>query len=440
MCTRVSCAWLFLGKVLSLLGGTAFAAGSSKSSFHFQAIETRTALQMIADFADVNMVVSDSVQGHVTLCLKEVTWEEALAALLKAKGLSEQRVGKIFWIGTAEEMAWHEKREQEQKWPLRTAYFQIYYASASDLVKLLKNEKQMFLSTRGMVSCDPRTNRLVLQDIEPKLSQMRDFLQQVDVPMKQIVIEARVVYTHEALEDLLGLRFHAKKEWHAGSALAIGSSEGGSLSRKGDRIFPLETAPLEAPIHVTLARLPIGTLLDLELMALEQEGLGKIVASPRLVASDKQKAFIEAGEEIPYQKATASGATSVGFKKAVLRLEVIPQVTSDNQVLLDLKVNQDARGLATGGVPAVNTRQLQTTVLAQDGETIVLGGIYQEQWDETRVRLPFLGRLPLIGKMFTHKTRAKRRNELLIFVTPKMSQGKKDLWLCPERGSLTMGD
>lgn len=416
-------------------------------SLNFQDIEVRAVLQLIADFTGLNIVASDSVSGSVTLRLKNVPWDEALDIILRTKGLSKRQVGDVMMIGPTVEMADIETKELQSRQdvqklaPIKAEYIAVNYAKASDLAALLKTDKNSLLSTRGTVSVDERTNTLLIQDTFDKLEEVRALVTRLDIPVRQVLIESRIVFANDDFEDELGVNLSTAAKFRPGNEPVVGFSgdvvasdaiaQGATPASQSlaDRLnvnllgtgLPSGAAG-SAQFGLSIARLPGGTILDLELLALENEGLGKIVASPRLITSNQQQAYIESGEEIPYQEASSSGATSVSFKKAVLRLEVIPQITPDDHIILDLKVNQDSRGVVTAGVPAINTRQMQTKVLVANGETVVLGGIYQQNKTQSKMQVPFFGKLPIIGWMFKNETNSDQRNELLIFVTPKIIQ------------------
>ncbi len=415
-------------------------------SLNFQDIEVRAVLQLIADFTGLNLVTSDSVTGSVTLRLRNVPWDEALDIILKTKGLAKRQVGHVLMVGPSEEIAAREKLELqasqqvEDLSPLRSEYMQVNYAKAGELAALLKTDKNSMLSSRGTVSVDERTNTLLVQDTANKIEEIRSLIRRLDVPVRQVLIESRVVFANDDFEDALGVTFSSAAKFRPGNEPVVGFAgdrlgadniaQGATPASQAlvDRLNVNLPAALPsgaagfAQFGLAIARLPGGTILDLELMALENEGLGKIVASPRLVTSNQQQAYIESGEEIPYQEASSSGATSIAFKKAVLRLEVTPQITPDDHIILDLKVNQDSRGVVTAGVPAINTREIHTKVLVANGETVVLGGIYQQQKNQNKTQVPFLGKLPVVGWLFKNETNSDQRNELLIFVTPKIIQ------------------
>lgn len=416
-------------------------------SLNFQDIEVRAVLQLIADFTGLNVVTSDTVAGSVTLRLKNVPWDEALDIILRTKGLAKRQIGDVLMIGPTEEMAAREKLELQARQqvqdlaPIRAEYIAVNYAKAIDIAALLKTEKNSMLSHRGTVSVDERTNTLLVQDTLDKLEEVRALVLRLDVPVRQVLIESRIVFANDDFEDELGVNLASAAKFRPGNEPVVGFT--GDMP--GADAIAQGAAPASIPLvdrlnvnllgtglpsgatgaaqfGLSIARLPGGTILDLELLALENEGLGKIVASPRLITSNQQQAYIESGEEIPYQEASSSGATSVSFKKAVLRLEVIPQITPDDHIILDLKVNQDSRGVVTAGVPSINTRQMSTKVLVANGETVVLGGIYQQNKQQTKMQVPFFGKLPLVGWMFKNETNSDQRNELLIFVTPKIIQ------------------
>ncbi len=422
-------------------------------SLNFQDIEVRAVLQLIADFTGLNIVTSDTVTGNVTLRLRNVPWDQALDIILKTKGLSKRQNGNVLLIGPTEEMAAREKLELQSTQqvqdlsPLRAEYLQVNYAKAADIAALLKTDKNSMLSPRGTVSVDERTNTLLVQDTAAKIEEVRSLIARLDIPIRQVLIESRIVLASDDFQDILGIQMGVASKMRpgkepvlgvAGSVLGPGGTGSSTVAlgappasvNVGDRqsLNMLQTLPLSgsntslAQIGLTLARLPGGTVLDLELQALESEGLSKIVASPRLVTSNQQMAYIEQGTEIPYQESTSSGAASIAFKKAVLRLEVTPQITPDDHIIMDLKVNDDSVGAVTNGVPAINTKEMHTKVLVNNGETLVLGGIYTQTKNSQIDRIPFFGRLPLVGWMFKNQNISDQRSELMIFVTPKIIQ------------------
>lgn len=415
---------------------------SEKLSLQFDEIDIQVILRSIAEFTGRNIITSEAVTGKITIHLQDIPWEEALDIILKTKGLAKREIDNTLWIAPTEEILnrekweWETAQQQETRSLLHTEHFCLNHIKAAQLAMLLKADKNNFLSVRGAVFVDERTNSLIVQDNASKLALIKQIIEQLDVPVRQVLIESRIVFVMNEFEKALGVAFSSLKPHLPLEAPMAPESDITEIQTRSDwsnRLnvhlpVALSSGALNmASLGWTLAKLPGGTLLDLELMALENEGLGKIISSPRLVTSNQQQAYIESGEEIPYQEVTASGATSVAFKKAVLRLEVTPQITLDNHILLDLKVNQDSRGIVTNGVPAINTREMATRVLIADGETIVLGGIYQHHKTRSKMRVPFLGKLPLLGWLFRNQSRRFQKNTLLIFVTPHIIGEEKTL-------------
>lgn len=390
---------------------------------NFQEIELKAVLQLIADLSGFNLVVSDTVSGKVSVHLQNVSWQEALDTILKTKGLARRQQGKILFIAPSEEIVGQERlalqsyQQAQELVPLQAQYVVVNYAKASEMGALLK-DKSGWLSSRGSVAVDDRTNTLFIQDTADKLKQIEALITQLDIPVQQVLIESRIVFASEDFEEELGINFSSSTKYKPDPSTPVEGEKIPFLNQLNVNLPTLLVS--HAALGFNVGRLAKGTILDLELMALANEGRGKIVASPRLVTSNQQLAYIEAGEEIPYQRVTASGATSVSFKKAVLRLEVTPQITPANQIVLDLKVNQDSRGSVIAGVPAINTRELHTKILVADGETVVLGGIYQQQKHSQQKRVPILSKLPIVGKLFRNKVHSEQRNQLLIFVTPQI--------------------
>lgn len=416
-------------------------------SLSFQDIEVRAVLQLIADFTGLNIVVSDTVNGNITLRLQDVPWDQALDIILKTKGLDLRKQGNVMLVAPAAEIAARERLELENQKqaqelaPLHSEFIQVNYAKASELAALLKNDKASLLSERGNVKIDPRTNTLIVQDTAHNLGQIRNLIQRLDIAVRQVLIESRIVIATDDFSRDLGVRFGAAgtKVYNNGRDFTTigGSNSGyvdfgpgnvGFIPKDGDDeaglIVDLPVANPAGAISLAVGR--IGShLLQLELSAMESEGKGSIISSPRVITANQKAATIEQGVEIPYQEASSSGATSVSFKKAVLGLTVTPQITPDDRVLLDLQVNKDSRGpnvnLSGGGsIPSINTQSVTTQVLVDNGETVVLGGIYEQTATEGITRVPLFGDLPLIGYLFRSKTKIDNRSELLIFVTPKI--------------------
>jgi len=408
-------------------------------SLVFQDISVRRVLQVIADFTGLNIVTSDSVKGSLTLRLRSVPWDEALDIILRTQGLAKREIGNIFLIAPLEEITEQERRDLESKLqveqlePLMSELLQVNYAQAAELADLLKNPDHSLLSPRGNVSVEERTNTLWIQDTFSKLKEVRSLIKKLDRPVKQVLIEARIVRVNSDFERNLGIRFgitkadHKSGTFNAANQLAQGVDPA-LIDPPTDRLnmdLPamkiLEVRP--ASIGVALANLGKDHLLDLELSALEKEGGGEIISSPRLITSNKQPAYIEEGTEIPYQEATSSGATSTEFKKAVLSLRVTPQITPDGRINMAIRVNQDTvSSEILGAVPAIDTRKIETQVLVNNGDTIVLGGIFQQTKTKQIFRVPLLGDLPVLGIFFRQTKTVNQRSELLIFLTPKIIQ------------------
>lgn len=413
-------------------------------SLNFQNISVRAVLQLIAEFTQQNIVVSDGVNGKITLHLDKVPWDEALSIILKTRGLSKRKMGEVLLIAPSDEISAREKSEMaaieqsKELAPLLSELMQINYAKASELSDLLGNKDAKMLSERGAISVDARTNSIWLQDTAVKLAELKALIKKLDVPVSQVLIEARVVIINRDFEQDLGIRFGVTKPDSLSGTLAGANEIANGTSPSATATTPREaggvptnrlnldlaavpTTGTAASIGLALAKLGHGVLLDLELSALEIEGKGEVISSPRLITANQQKATIMSGEEIPYQESSSSGATTVAFKKAVLQLEVTPQITPDNSILLDLKVNQDARGLPTAtGVPIILTKQISTNVLVSNGQTVVLGGIYKQNKSQSISRVPFLGEMPFIGPLFRKKQQVIQKEELLIFITPKV--------------------
>lgn len=409
-------------------------------SLNFQSIPIRSVLQLLAQFANVNMVVSDSVIGDITLRLQNVPWDQALDIIMQTRGLGEQKIGDTYIIAPASEIAKQEKEALQTQQqiqvlePLQSELIQINYGKASEIAALLKSTNQSILSDRGTVSVDARTNTLWVQDTPQKLAEIRKLVTELDIPVRQVLIEARIVNISKDFVRQLGIRWGVTNvaDRLSGTLNAANQIAGGTAPTA---VTPDYTQRLNvdlpatgvgvgggaASIGLALARLGNGNLLDLELSALQTEGEAKIISSPRLITANQQQAEILAGQEIPYQQSTSSGATSVAFKNAVLSLKVTPQITPDNRVILDLDVNQDKRGAEVLlGVPSIDTQQIHTQVLVNNGQTLVLGGIFQKTTRNNVTRVPFLSDIPLLGYFFRYSDKETHQTELLIFITPKI--------------------
>lgn len=409
-------------------------------SLNFQDIPVRTVLQIIADFNNLNLVTTDSVSGNITLRLDGVPWEQALDIILKVRGLDKRLDNNILLVAPADEIAAREKQQLESRnqvadlAPLYTEYLQINYAKASEVAALLSSESTKLLSPRGAVSVDERTNVLVVKDTADVIGNVKRMLDILDIPVKQVVIEARMVTIDDGFDEALGVRWGVTKTDGHGNGTS-GTIEGNDGSGNGTGI---NTRPeIEDRLNVNLpvtnaagtlafqvARLANGTLLDLELSALEKESKAEIIASPRVTTANQKPALIEQGTEIPYVESSSSGATSVTFKKAVLSLKVTPQITPDNRVILDLTVTQDTKGetvpTGTGDAVSINAQSITTQVLVNNGETLVLGGIYQQTIKSDVSKVPLLGDIPGLGYLFKKTTSENKKRELLIFVTPRI--------------------
>jgi len=418
-----------------------FPYSGEKLSLNFQSIEVRAVLQLIADFTGLNLVASDTVGGTITLRLQNVPWDQALELILKTKGLDQRKVGNVLLVAPAQEIAAREKLELEankqvrELAPVRLEVIQINYAKAADIVSLLKQDAEL-ISARGYISSDERTNTISLRETSEKVSQVRRLIALWDVPVDQVLIEARIVRaTTDAVEEL-GI------QWGGGyfdldgrNLLKVGGSRE-TLSEltdiangTGDSIsFPGALAVDLGVSRTNTSSIAIGFgtdsfLIDLELSAFESNGKGEIVAQPKVITADRQTARIKSGEEIPYQEASSSGATSVSFKEAVLSLEVTPQITPDGNVIMDLVINQDTRGQVTAGIPSIDTNEIETQVLVGNGQTVVLGGIFTSEKSTTLTKTPFLGDIPYIGELFRKTENSHQRSELLVFITPKLLKG-----------------
>ena len=440
-----------------------FGYTGERLSLNFQDIPVRAVLQLIADFTSLNVVVSDSVDGNLTLRLKNVPWDQALDIILKAKGLSKRESGTVMMIAPSEEIAAQEKIDLEAQQsvtelaPIRHAFFTINFAKVADLAALFSGgggggdgeegaapASTGILSPRGSVLVDDRTNTLIIKDTEEVISEIRRTLKKLDVPIRQVMISSRIVIATDEFTKELGSRFGVTSAQtnSDGFGVTTGTFRGSDIiSSSGiENIAATGSAePFTIPSGVTatdrlnvdlgtigaagslaFAVLTGGTLIDLEISALQAENKGEVVSSPRVVTADRHEARIEQGVEIPYLSASSSGATQVEFKKAVLSIEVTPQITPDDRVIMDLSVNNDTVGDVFAGIPSIDTREVTTQVLVNNGDTVVLGGIYEQIKRDEVDKVPFLGDIPFIGYFFRHTLESDERRELLIFVTPKI--------------------
>ncbi len=416
-----------------------FTYTGERLSLNFQNIEVRAVLQLIADFTGLNMVASDTVSGSLTLRLKNVPWDQALDIILKTKGLAMRQTGNVILIAPTEEIAAREKLELEaQKQieelaPLRSEFIQVNYAKATALATLLKAEENSLMTDRGRVSVDERTNTLLVRDTADAINGIRELVATLDIPVRQVLIESRIVIADDSFNRDLGVRFGVSYQWALGGSQRTTGAVGGGLP--GDTDFGGTAAFNDGTNENLLVDLPIGNpasalkfavvsipdfILQLELQALQLEGRGEVVSNPRVVTANQKEATIEQGTEIPFQEAASSGATSTSFKKAVLSLKVTPQITPDDRVIMDLAVNQDTVGQEFSGIPSVDTRSIVTQVLVDNGDTIVLGGIYERTKREDVEKVPFFGDLPYLSWLFKTTSIRDDKKELLIFVTPRI--------------------
>lgn len=427
-----------------------FGFEGEKLSLNFQNIEVRAVLQLLADFNGMNLVTSDTVTGNLTLRLKNVPWDQTLDIILKTKGLGMRQNGNVMLIAPAAEIAAREKQELEARRqlvelePLYSEIFEVNFAKATDMAEILTTTQGQttagssaggFLSDRGSVVVDQRTNSLLLRDTARNLADVRKLIKKLDIPVRQVLIESRIVIANNDFTKELGVRFGTSAESGTLGAGTSGSLEGLQVPANNlDAVVPTNQAglrgqdlnvnlPVANPagtIALALAKLPLGAVLELELSAMQEEGKGEIISTPRVITSNQKQATIEQGTEIPYQEASSSGATSVSFKEALLKLDVTPQITPDDRIVMDLEVNKDEVGAIFLGVPSIDTRSVRTQVLVDNGETVVLGGIYEQTSRTESTRVPFFGDLPYVGFLFKTNTNEDRQRELLVFVTPKI--------------------
>lgn len=421
-----------------LVPGSKPGYAGEKLSLNFQNIDVRSVLQVIADFTGLNIITSDTVTGNLTLRLKDVPWDQALDIITQSKGLSMRKTGNVIIVAPTDEVAAKEKQvleasqQIEDLEPLRTEVFTLKYMKAESLKNILSDPKQKILSKRGSAVLDPRTNTVFVQDTNKYLEQVQAIINKTDIPVKQVMIESRLVLADEKFGRSLGARFGVQSATTPGNnSLSVGGTLSNGVTTglgTGDTTINGNTGlnsnlPVSnafGSIAFSLFRLPAGLLLNLELTALERDQRGKIVSSPRVTTANQQKAKIAQGTEIPYLQASSSGATNVQFKEAVLSLEVTPQITPDDKIIMDLEVKKEKVGQVFFGVPSIDTQKINTQVLVANGETAVLGGIY-EQTDRNDIdKVPFFGDLPIIGYAFKRKILQSDKTELLIFITPKI--------------------
>ncbi len=441
-----------------LTQGTGYAG--EKLSLNFQNIEVRSLLQVIADFTNFNVVTSDTVTGSLTLRLKDVPWDQALDIILQAKGLGLRKSGNVIWIAPKDELAIKEQADLEagkkktELEPLRTQSFQLNYTKAEDVAKGLAgtntggggSASTKILSARGSVISDQRTNQLFVTDIPSKLEEVQSLIARIDIPVRQVLIEARIVEASDTFGKSLGAKLGFSDLRGARGGVPGWGIGGDNRASVGGNYAGIGAQTLQTGIGATafnnsqFVNLPaIGQggydpasfalsifgassnrFLNLEISALEADGKGKIVSSPRIVTADQVKAFISQGQKVPFQKSTSSGATAVEFIEATLKLEVTPQITPEGNIIMDVKINKDSLGALTALGREINVKEIKTQVLVENGGTVVIGGIYEQQSNDTITKVPFLGDVPVLGNLFKTKTQDSQRTELLVFLTPKV--------------------
>ncbi|MDP7144432.1 MAG: type IV pilus secretin PilQ family protein [Pseudomonadales bacterium] len=420
----------------------AFRFTGEKLSFNFQDIEARAVLQLIADVTDMNLVASDTVAGRITLRLRNVPVDQALDIIMKTMGLAKREIGNVLMVAPAAELAAREKMEMESQQqiselaPLRTEFIEVRYANAATIFGLFESggESDGVVSSRGNVIVDERTNSIILTETREKINQFRAVLEKLDVPVRQVLIEARIVTASSNFSESLGVSWGGLG-FGTYNDDTIATSVGSSLTTLGEiRDADEEGITFTSPDHLivdlgigaeTATSVAVGLLkenylLELELSALVSEGHAEVIARPKVITADKQQAVISSGVEIPYQEASSSGATSTQFKSATLSLDVKPQITPDDRIIMELNVTQNTVGAVFNGVPSINTNSIQTQVLVHNGETIVLGGIFTTQVTESTTKTPFFGDLPYVGRFFRRTTESDDKQELLIFITPRL--------------------
>ncbi|MEM9254237.1 MAG: type IV pilus secretin PilQ [Pseudomonadota bacterium] len=423
-----------------------FSYVGDRISLNFQDIEVRAVLQLIADFTELNLVASDTVQGRITLRLQNVPWDQALELVLKTKGLDKRQIGNVLMVAPAAEIAERERQEIEankqiaELAPLQSEFVRIRYANANNVVKLFQagsEEGGSLISSRGSVVVDQRTNSLIITDTATKLAEIRDLIELVDIPVRQVMIEARIVIAQSDASHNLGI------EW-GGAYLDVGNDEILSVSGDTDNVVSINedvingTTPTVSYPGALLVDLGVAStsgfavgftnsdlFLSAELSALEAEGQGEVVSQPKVITGDKQAASIKSGTEIPYQEASASGETTTSFKDAVLQLDVVPNITPDDRIILELKINQDSVGELVpsgrgGFIPSIDTTEINTQVLVGNGETVVLGGIFRTEDIESFNKVPFFGDIPYVGAFFRSESISYTKTETLIFITPRI--------------------
>jgi type IV pilus assembly protein PilQ len=402
-----------------------------KLSLNFQNVEIRSVLQVIADFTDFNIVTSDSVSGALTLRLNDVPWDQALDIILQAKGLDKRKTGNVIWIAPTSELASRERQQLEvlaqrgDLEPLVTESFQINYHNGKEIFNFLKSKDQTVLSKRGSVVVDDRSNKLFVTDVPSRLEALRRLVQEIDVPPRQVLIEARIVEANKGFSRDLGVRMNFGSNGVAkigGTRAGFGTISNGQLTGNGGQSGGTAPVANYSILNLALFNSSATKFLNLELAALETDSRGRVVSSPRVLTANQKEATIEQGSDVPYQEQTSSGATNVSFKKAVLSLKVTPQITPDGRVQLKVEINKDRPDFSNlvNGVPPILTKNIATDVLVENGGTVVIGGIYEEEDTTSLNRVPVLGEIPVLGALFRSTERVSNRTELLVFITPRI--------------------
>ena len=413
-----------------------------KLTLNFQKIDVREALNVIADFTDTNMVISDTVSGNITLRLKDVPWDQAFDIILQSRGLDMRKNGNVIQVAPREEIAAKEKidltshQEIAELEELRTESFQLSYQKGNAVAAMLTNDKQRMLSKRGSAVVDQRTNTVFVQDTPTYLEAARKLIKQIDVPVRQVMIEARVVVATDDFGKNLGVRlgYNSNDTFRVNGTNINGNIGSGTLTGAtmpvgplAGTIMPANTPNVNLPsagtagtFSMLLFNGAMSKLLSVELTALETDSKGKVISSPRVVTSDQTEASIETGTEIPYQQASSSGATNVAFQNAVLSLSVKPQITPDDNIIMDIKVNKDSVGQLYSGIPSIDTNKVNTQVLVENGGTVVIGGVYSQTQNNSVNKVPLLGDIPVLGYLFRSTAALDNKSELLVFITPKI--------------------
>ena len=407
-----------------------------KLSLNFQDIDVRSVLQLIADFTNLNLVASDTVQGGITLRLQNVPWDQALDLVLKTKGLDKRKVGNVLLVAPADEIAARERQELESQRqiqelaPLRRELMQVNYAKAADIAKLFQSvtKGENVETERGSITVDERTNNIIAYQTQDRLDELRRIVTQLDIPVRQVMIEARIVEANVGYNKALGVRWggstnlSGKHNWTAYGLDDNGDEAGNTGADVGSNTPFIDLGAADATSGIGLGFVTNNVLLDLELSAMESTGNGEIVSQPKVVTSDKETAKILKGTEVPYQEASSSGATTVSFKEASLSLEVTPQITPDSRIIMEVKVTKDEPDYlnAVLGVPPISKNEVNAKVLVNDGETIVIGGVFSNTQSKTVDKVPFLGDVPYVGRLFRRDVVSEAKSELLVFLTPRI--------------------